>query len=96
MLAGAARRLQVPFNRNGSWYSPAEAKAHMLRKLEYLEKRDLVDSVEQFIERGASKSSLTGRAYLVKCDDAPPIESAAWFTTQLHAIRAAAAPKPAP
>ncbi len=27
------------FNRNGSWYSGAEAKAHLLKKLDYLEAR---------------------------------------------------------
>ena len=92
-------RLEVSgcqFNRNGSWYSAAQAKAHLQRKLEYLENKALVESAEQFIERGASSSSRTGRAYLVRCGDAEPVESATWFTTQLRAIRVAAAPKPEP
>ena len=25
------------FNRNGSWYTPTEAKSHLLRELKYLE-----------------------------------------------------------
>ena len=35
-------RLEVSgcqFNRNGSWYSAAQAKAHLQRKLEYLENK---------------------------------------------------------
>ena len=84
------------FNRNGSWYSAVEAKAHLQRKLEYLEKKQLVESSEQFIQRGASSSSMTGRAYLVKCGDAPPVESAVWFMTQLRTIRAATATRPGP
>ncbi len=84
------------FNRNGTWYPPAKAKDHLLRKLEYLEDKGLVDSAEQFIERGASQSSMTGRAYLVKCGDAQPIESRAWLTEQLESIRnAGTAAKPA-
>ncbi len=75
------------FNRNGTWYPPANAKDHLLRKLEYLEDKGLVDSAEQFIERGASQSSMTGRAYLVKCGDAQPVESRAWLTEQLESIR---------
>jgi hypothetical protein len=84
------------FNRNGTWYPPAKAKDHLLRKLEYLEDKGLVDSAEQFIERGASRSSMTGRAYLVKCGDAQPVESRAWLTEQLESIRnAGTAAKPA-
>jgi hypothetical protein len=81
------------FNRNGSWYPGPEARAHLQRKLEYLEDKGLVDSAEQFIERGASQSSMTGRAYLVKCADQTAVESRAWLTAQLQAIRAAGVPK---
>jgi hypothetical protein len=84
------------FNRNGAWYPPATAKGHLLRKLEYLEDKGLVDSAEQFIERGASRSSMTGRPYLVKCRDEQPVESQAWLTEQLESVRhAGAAAKPA-
>src|SRR6185369_7563735 len=49
------------FNRNGSWYSGAEAKAHLLKKLDYLEGKDLVKTAEQFIAKGASTSSSSGK-----------------------------------
>ena len=76
------------FNRNGSWYSGAEAKDHLLRKLEYLEKKDMVRSAEQFIDLGAASSSSSGKAYLVKCGAAAPVESKTWLTAELKAIRA--------
>jgi len=76
------------FNRNGSWYDGAEAKAHLLRKLEYLEKKDLVRNAEQFIELGASTSSSSGKPYMVKCGAAAPVDSKAWLSTELKAIRA--------
>ena len=55
------------FNRNGSWYSADQSKKHLLSKLNYIETRTVLNNTEQFIDLGASKSSWTGRPYLVKC-----------------------------
>src|SRR5690349_12823304 len=55
------------FQRNGSWYGAGEAHAHLQRKYDYLLKKDKADTAEQFIERAASQSSMSGRAYRVKC-----------------------------
>lgn len=76
------------FNRNGSWYSGAEARSHLQRKLEYLENKDMVKNAEQFIDIGAAGSSVSGKPYLVKCGAAAPVESKAWLTAELKAIRA--------
>jgi hypothetical protein len=75
------------FNRNGTWYPPAEAKVHLLRKLKYLEDRGAVQSTEQFIERAASSSSTTGQPYLVKCGSGAPVESGTWLLSQLQGMR---------
>ena len=79
------------FSRNGNWYPAAEAKAHLLRKLAYLEEKGLVQTAEQFIERAASGSSISGEPYLVKCGNDAPVKSGAWLASQLRAMRAAAA-----
>jgi Family of unknown function (DUF5329) len=76
------------FNRNGSWYPAAEAKSHLLRKLEYLEDRGAVETTEQFIERAASSSSTTGQPYLVQCGSGAPVQSGTWLLSQLQAMRA--------
>jgi hypothetical protein len=76
------------FNRNGTWYTAVDAKTHLLRKLEYLEGKDQVRTTEQFIERGASNSSASGKPYLVKCGGMP-IESRAWLINELKIVRAA-------
>ncbi|WP_396269528.1 DUF5329 family protein [Ideonella sp.] len=55
------------FERNGTLHSGAEAKSHILRKLGYLEGKSTLQSTEQFIELAASKSSSSGKPYLVKC-----------------------------
>lgn len=84
------------FNRNGSWYAGADAKAHLLKKLDYLEGKDLVKTAEQFIERGASGSSMSGKPYLVRCAGKAPVESARWLTAELRQVRAARAAASSP
>jgi len=78
-------------NRNGTWYPAGDARSHLVTKLNYLEERGAVENAEQFIERAASKSSMSGLAYLIKCGDQPPMETATWLTLQLQGMRAAAA-----
>jgi hypothetical protein len=84
------------FNRNGTWYPPAEAKSHLLRKLKYLEDRGAVESTEQFIERAASNSSTTGQPYLVKCGSGAPVQSGMWLRSQLQVMRASGRARSAP
>ncbi len=60
-LLGRLEASGCEFNRNGTWYSAAEAKSHLLGKLKYLEERGLVQTTEQFIERAASGSSISGQ-----------------------------------
>jgi hypothetical protein len=86
------------FNRNGSWHSAADAKRHLLRKLEYLENKTTLRTAEQFIELAATSSSSSGQAYQVKCAGGTAQPSAQWLTRELAAIRAssrqsASAPK---
>lgn len=79
------------FNRNGSWYGPAKAAAHLRRKYAYLLRKGLVTSAERFITLAASTSSMSGRAYLVRCDGVPPVESSRWFRSELARLRRSAA-----
>ena len=79
------------FNRNGNWYSGAEARLHLLRKLKYFEDKGLVQSTEQFIELAASSSSVTGKPYLVRCGDGVPVQTRNWLLSQLQIMRTAEA-----
>jgi hypothetical protein len=76
------------FERNGKWHDAPEARSHMERKLRWLEKRDLVSTTEQFIERAATESSRSGKPYRVQCESREPVASAAWFTAELERWRA--------
>jgi hypothetical protein len=78
------------FERNGSWHNAADARQHLLRKLDYIEKRrETLASAEQFIDVAASKSSFSGKPYRVKCDAAEPVNSQVWLNRELKALRAA-------
>ena len=82
------------FDRNGSWHSSSEAKDHIQRKLDYLEGKTTIQSTEQFIELAASKSSLSGKPYHVKCGTEAAVESQQWLSQQLGVMRASAKVKP--
>ncbi|WP_345533656.1 DUF5329 domain-containing protein [Viridibacterium curvum] len=77
------------FNRNGSWYSSAQAKDHLISKYRYLlDKGKLTDS-ESFIKLAGSESSASGKPYHVQCKDSPELERAAWLSAELAKIRKA-------
>jgi len=75
------------FNRNGTWYSSAEAKTHLLRKLDYINRKGTINNSEQFIELAASKSSISGKPYQVKCGNHNPSNSQIWLISTLNQMR---------
>lgn len=79
------------FNRNGTWYDGVTAKAHLLRKLEYLEKKSALNTTEQFISLAASSSSTSGKPYQVRCGKDAAVDSGEWMRNRLRELRAGAA-----
>ena len=77
------------FNRNDRWYSGERARSHLEKKLAYVEKSASVKTAEGFIFLAASKSSVTGLAYQVRCGGRAPVASAAWLLQQLDELRRA-------
>jgi Family of unknown function (DUF5329) len=75
------------FNRNGTWYRAKEAAGHLQMKYKYLQDKDLVPSAEKFIERAATQSSLSGKAYQIKCADNVVQPSGPWFQAVLLKYR---------
>ncbi|MGB4812440.1 MAG: DUF5329 domain-containing protein [Methylophilaceae bacterium] len=74
------------FNRNGSWYNADKAVAHLNQKYDYLSGKNLITTTEDFIVRAASESSMSHKAYLVKCGD-KETKSAIWFKEELVKFR---------
>jgi len=75
------------FQRNGTWYSAGDAAAHLERKNQYLVKHSQIGSAEDFIEKAASTSSMTGEPYLVRCQLHQTVPSAVWLRAELDRFR---------
>jgi hypothetical protein len=78
------------FYRNGSWYDSVEAQQHLRSKLDYLSARKRISTAEDFIRLAASKSSMSGRAYEVRCGGCSSIPTADWLSAVLARYRIAA------
>jgi hypothetical protein len=75
------------FYRNGSWYDSKRGEAHLRTKYEYLSARGQIAVAEDFIDKGATKSSFSGLEYEVKCGDGQPITSNQWLHGELTHYR---------
>ena len=86
-LFAALKQSNCEFFRNGSWYNAEKASDHLQRKYDYLLKKRLVTTTESFIDLAATKSSISGKPYQVRCGKTAPISSNSWFKRQLNAVR---------
>ena len=75
------------FNRNNTWYASPEASAHLAKKERYLEEHGQIASAEDFVAKAATKSSMTGRPYTVRCGSEPAIASNEWLMAELARFR---------
>jgi hypothetical protein len=75
------------FVRNGKAYSPATAGKFLRGK--WKDRVDEVRSADDFIEKVATRSSTTGRPYLVRYSDKREITTAEFLRAQLERMRAA-------
>lgn len=80
-LLDAVERSGVKFIREGKEYSAKDARKHLERKLRYA--GDRVKTAEEFIDGIATRSSTTGRPYLVRLPAGEKVESAVWFRQRL-------------
>ena len=72
--------------RNWISHNGDEAITHIQQKYDYF--RDDIKTTEQFIEYSATKSTMTGRDYLVKCTGHSPIKTRDWLVQELQKYRA--------
>ena len=75
------------FGRNGSWHPPADARKHLQMKVDYMVKRKMLGSTEEFISKAATASSVSGEAYQIRCGSNEPMPSATWLIAELKRIR---------
>jgi hypothetical protein len=81
------------FYRNGSWYDSKKAQVHLRNKYEALVSRNLVKTTEDFIDLGASESSVSGRPYEIRCGDCKSMATGPWLHDVLARYRIVASRK---
>lgn len=87
-LLAALRTSGCKFQRNGSWYDGPKAAEHLQEKRTWLDKRGKILTSEDFIRLAGTQSSLSGKAYAVKCPDRPQVSSEAFLQDALRKFRA--------
>jgi len=71
--------------RNGKKHSGRDAYSHVQKKYEYF--RDEITTPEEFIDYSASKSTMSGKYYLVYCPGQPPRRTRDWLMEELRRYR---------
>lgn len=84
-LIDFVRHSPCTFIRNGSAFTGGEAADHIQEKYEHFKSE--IDTVEDFIDRAASKSILSGKPYEVRCDG-KTITAADWIRAEDAAYQA--------
>jgi hypothetical protein len=86
-LLASVGQSNCTFVRNGNAHPSVEAADHLRMKYERAGWR--VKGADQFIERIATKSSLSGKPYTIQCDGDEPCPTGRWLTERLAEYRAA-------
>lgn len=85
-LISAVSESGCEFVRNGKTHTAGEAVGHLQMKAK--RGKRYYDTADEFIERIASKSSWTGKPYMIQCVGKPAATAADWFTSVLTEYRA--------
>ena len=83
-LIGYIENSKCTFIRNGKEYNTKDALVHILNKYEYT--KPWIKSAEDFIKYAATKSSMSGQPYTVRCDGRE-ILCAEWLSEELNLYR---------
>lgn len=88
-LIEAVEKSGCTFHRNGKAHDAKDGAEHLRLKLKRGGK--YADTAEHFIERLASKSSWTGKPYMIELPDGKQQTMQSWLKAELVKIRKAAA-----
>jgi hypothetical protein len=86
-LLGLIEQSGCEFFRNGTWYDAQRAQAHLRAKYDALAASNQIKTAEDFIEKAASNSSISGRPYQIKCGGGTAMLTRQWFSEALARYR---------
>jgi len=84
-LLGAIGKSECIFIRNGTRHSAEKAEEHL--RMKYKRGRRYATSAEAFIERLASKSSMTRKLYMMECPGVEAEPAGEWLMRHLDEFR---------
>jgi hypothetical protein len=84
-LLNFIRNSSCIIDRNGKTYAGVKAISHIEKKYAYFE--DEIETTEDFIELSASKSTMSGKYYMVSCGDEEQIRTREWLMQELKGLR---------
>ena len=84
-LLDFVKNTQCQYERNGTSHTGVEAVKHIQNKYDYF--KDEIDNTEKFIELSATKSTLSGKYYMIQCDGSPKLKSQQWLLQELKNFR---------
>jgi hypothetical protein len=84
-LLGYVQSSDCIIYRNGTNYPLEKAMAHIKNKYEYF--RDKIKSTEDFIAYSATKSTMSGKYYMVTCPGSEAIRTQDWLLAELKRFR---------
>jgi len=79
------RTSDVIFIRNGKEHSAEDAVKHIQKKYNHYKKK--IKTPEDFIEKSATKSMMSGKLYQIKLKDGTVITCKDWLTAELERYR---------
>jgi Fe-S oxidoreductase len=85
LIQRVSKMSAMVFLRNGNEYNAADAAKHMQAKYDYFKKE--LATAEDFIERCASRSEMTGQAYKVKLNNGAVRDANEFLNSELRALR---------
>jgi hypothetical protein len=86
-LLGLIGQSGCEFFRNGTWYDAPQAQAHLRAKYDALVARNQIKTAEDFIEKAASSSSMSGQPYQIRCGGSAAMATSLWFSAALAQYR---------
>ena len=75
------------FIRNGKEHSAEDAEDHL--RMKYRRGKRYADTTENFIDRLASKSSISKKLYMIECPGEAPVSTGSWLHSKLDSYRSA-------
>ena len=71
--------------RNGTEHSGEDAVSHIQKKYDYF--KDDITTTEEFIEYSATKSTMSGKYYTIRCSGQEEMPTQDWLLEELAAFR---------